>query len=74
MRGFKAKALRKLAQVMEPDSFGKPEYIPRKPGRLVKYTADPTGGWMPYYVTTPIVDHSKGNRLYKAMKRDLTHG
>ena len=70
MRGFKAKALKRLALQMESND----EAYVRK-GTKVKMFLNPlTGKEQPYAVTLPWMRQSRAYRLYKHMKNDLRRG
>lgn len=75
MRGYKAKALRKLALALHPET---PEdmgyFYPRGRHALRKHVNFLTGGISYSQVTGQMVVASKAHRLYKRMKKDLANG
>ena len=77
MRGFKAKALRRLAKelVGEEEPMYMTEPVRGKEGPThINFLKGPDGSITPIEVINPIVRVDKWYRLYKKMKRELSHG
>ena len=75
MRGYKAKALRKLALALHPETPEDMGYIyPNGRYALRKHVNPLTRSIEVAEVTGQMVHASKAHRLYKHMKKDLTNG
>lgn len=74
MRGYKAKALRKLALALHPETPEDIGYVYPKGRYALRKVLMPDGGIHMAQVTGQMVLASKAHRLYKHMKRDLSVG
>jgi len=72
MRGFKAKALRRMALMIEKDN--EPGYVYPQGRRHKKVFIDAMGKAHPYTVSGMAVLASRADRLYNHLKRDLRTG
>ena len=71
MRGYKAKVLRRIAKALHP---GEPMYGYANVEYHQKMYHHTDGAMYPFRVTGQIVRIDKQRKLYKSMKKELTHG
>jgi hypothetical protein len=76
MRGFKAKALRRLARQLFPDDDGTPVYatLSDGDGKHAKLFRTPTGDMIPIMVHDPIHRIDKVRALYRRIKKEVVRG